>query len=238
MDNPYDWEDISAPLTLKIESDEDRAYWDDEPSHPLCEALDQIAMMYLRHLGRMPSREEIFYGVEGVMDAMDLAELPKHAPRTNTEQKLLANRLYRGLNDAPGHKELMKQRGKLLDELKPENLERVERKLVLETKDQDNETPVIGGQILLTPGLGEDYWAYRVVLSERQAIVGFPKFSTIGIGFAVESEDWNTNLPHSCDAEEIYDHIAENKDDDSITREDCITAIKMIQEAIKASKED
>ena len=70
-------------------------------------------------------------------------------------------------------------------------------------------------------------------LSEAQAIVGFPKFFTVGIGFAQE-EDWNTNLPYTCDADEIYDHIAHNKGDDSITREDCVPAIRLVQEAAAA----
>lgn len=103
--------------------------------------------------------------------------------------------------------------------------------LTLERKDQRNHT-VAGAGIMLTPMIDEDYWAYRVRLSETQAIVGFPKFMTIGIGFAVE-EDWNTNLPYICSAQEIYDHVKHNKGDDSISREDCIKAIEMIQEAAR-----
>lgn len=106
--------------------------------------------------------------------------------------------------------------------------------LVLETKDQRNETPEIG-PVMLTPPIDEDYWAYRVRLSDEQAIVGFPKFFTVGIGFAKE-EDWNTNLPYTCDAVEIYDHIEHNKGDESISREDCITAIQMIQDAVRAER--
>lgn len=101
--------------------------------------------------------------------------------------------------------------------------------LVLETKQQDNETVVIGS-ISLTPAIDEDYWMWRVRLNDKQAIVGFPKFSTVGIGFAVE-EDWNTNLPYTCSAEQIYDHIEHNKADDAISRENCLTAIRLIQEA-------
>ena len=106
--------------------------------------------------------------------------------------------------------------------------------LVLDVKGQQDTSQVAPG-ILLTPALDEDYWRYRVRLSESQAVLGFPKFLTIGIGFAQE-EDWNTNLPYTCDAEEIYDHIAHNKGDDSITREDCLTAIRMIQEAATADR--
>ncbi len=41
------------------------------------------------------------------------------------------------------------------------------------------------------------------------------------------------NLPHTCDTEQIYEHIKANKGSDSISREDCIRAIKMIQEAVR-----
>jgi hypothetical protein len=107
--------------------------------------------------------------------------------------------------------------------------------LVLEDKDQADETPHIG-PVMLTPSLGPDYWSYRVRLSDKQAIVGFPKFFTIGIGFAVEDEDWNANLPYTCGTEKIYNHIKHNKGDDSISREDCLSAIRMIQEAIVAAR--
>jgi hypothetical protein len=103
--------------------------------------------------------------------------------------------------------------------------------LVLETKGQPNETARIG-PLMLTPPIDEDYWSFRVKLSDAQAIVGFPKFGTIGVGFAQE-EDWNTNFPYTCTAEEIYGHIEHNKADDSISREDCIAAIRIVQEAAR-----
>ncbi len=103
--------------------------------------------------------------------------------------------------------------------------------LTVERKAQENETPRFGG-LMLTPKLGEAYWSYRVLLSNRQAIVAFPKFTTIGVGFAIEEEDWNTNLPYTCDAVEILEHIKENKGDESIPDEDCVAAIKLIQDAI------
>ncbi|PZG49843.1 hypothetical protein C1I98_11035 [Spongiactinospora gelatinilytica] len=106
--------------------------------------------------------------------------------------------------------------------------------LVLEIRGQANETARIGS-LALTPPIREDYWTYRVQLGERQAIVGFPKFGILGIGFAVE-KDWNANLPYDCAAEEIYEHIAHNKGDDDISREDCLTAIRMIQDAVKAER--
>jgi hypothetical protein len=107
-----------------------------------------------------------------------------------------------------------------------------EPKLVLERRDQENRTPFIGN-LMLTPSLGEDYWAYRVRVGVGQAIVAFPKFMTIGVGFAVEAADWNTNLPWTCGTKEIFDHIAHNKGDDTIADEDCIKAIELIQAAIR-----
>jgi hypothetical protein len=94
--------------------------------------------------------------------------------------------------------------------------------------EENTEFKVGKSLVAVTPPLDEDYWLFRVRLSDKQAIVGFPKFFTIGIGFRVE-EDWNTNLPYSCGAEEIYNHIKHNKGDDSISDEACIDAIKAIQ---------
>lgn len=106
--------------------------------------------------------------------------------------------------------------------------------LVLERKDQENKTVQVG-MLALAPMIDENYWAYRVKLSDTQAIVGFPKFGTIGIGFAVE-EDRNTNFPYTVDAEETFEHIACNKGDDAIARETCIAAIEMIQAAVRADR--
>ena len=87
--------------------------------------------------------------------------------------------------------------------------------------------------VAITPAFDEDFWLFRVKLNEAgQAIVGFPKFFTIGIGFAQE-EDWNTNLPFSCDARKIFAHISHNKGDDAITDEACIEAIEMVREAAR-----
>lgn len=93
-----------------------------------------------------------------------------------------------------------------------------------------NFTTPTGGSLMICPPVGQDYWIFRVAVSEKQAVVGFPKFGVIGIGFQFEEEDWNTNLPSSSDAEEIYEHIKVNKGAEP-TREDCIAAIKMIQAA-------
>ena len=93
-----------------------------------------------------------------------------------------------------------------------------------------------GGLVLITPPLDEDYWLYRVPLKRGQSIVAFPKFGLIGCGFAKEEKDWNTNLPINCDAVKIYEHIRVNKGP-GITRQQCIDAIKAIQEVVKAQKE-
>lgn len=115
-----------------------------------------------------------------------------------------------------------------------------ETKLQLEINPEIvDKTPIFeagGIKAMITPPIGEEYWAYRVKLSEEQAILGFPKFGVIGIGFAKE-EDWNTNLPSGYDTIGIFDHIKHNKGDDSIADSDCIEAIKMIQQAVKLSKE-
>lgn len=103
--------------------------------------------------------------------------------------------------------------------------------LLLETKVQLDDDPILmeSGVVMMTPAIDEDYWMFRVRLTEHQAIVGFPKFGTIGIGFSKE-EDWNTNLPYSVDAGEIFDHISHNKGDDAISDDDCLTAIRLIQD--------
>ena len=106
--------------------------------------------------------------------------------------------------------------------------------LVVERKDQSDRTVEIG-QMMLTPSIDEGYWAYRVVLSPSQALNAFPKFGTVGIGFAVE-EDWNTNLPYTCGVDEIWEHIRHNKGDDSISDTDCIQAIVMLRNAINEDR--
>lgn len=114
--------------------------------------------------------------------------------------------------------------------------------LVLERRDQVNKTPIVntggGGMVMLTPPIDEDYWSYRVKLGKRgQAIVGFPKFFTTGIGFAIEDRDPNTNLPWTTDARAILEHIRVNKGR-GIPDADCIEAIEMIQAAIEEDGAD
>lgn len=84
-------------------------------------------------------------------------------------------------------------------------------------------------KFIVTPPLDEDYWQFRVKVHDDQAIVGFPKMMTIGIGFAKE-DNWNLNLPYkNTRAEDLYEYIKANKRYASIPDELCIKAIKMIQ---------
>ena len=110
--------------------------------------------------------------------------------------------------------------------------------MILETRDHDlKEKGDIGRGIMITPPLDEDYWYWRVQLGDNgQAILGFPKFTTIGIGFAQEQEDWNTNLPFPCSARKIFEHIKPNKGDEAISDTDCIEAIELVREAARNFK--
>jgi hypothetical protein len=105
--------------------------------------------------------------------------------------------------------------------------------LVLEQNVAGTSEPIIaGGAIQITPPINKDYWLLRVHVGYGQNVVLFPKFGTFGIGFAKE-ENWNTNLPRSCDAEKIYSHIEYNKGDVRIPKMRCIRAIQMLQQAIQ-----
>lgn len=100
----------------------------------------------------------------------------------------------------------------------------------------NNDTPLEGGlMVSITPDINADYFIARVPLFQDQSIVIFPKFGTIGCGFAQE-EDWNTNLPIRSDAKVIYDHIAKNKKYPEITEEQCIEAIRMLQAWAEANR--
>lgn len=107
--------------------------------------------------------------------------------------------------------------------------------LKLERRYQEQAGTAAPG-VMMTPALGEGYWSYRVVLTPEQAVLGFPKFHTIGIGFAVEN-DWNTNLPYSCETEKIFKHIAHNKGDDAISDDDVREAIRLIQRAARQDRD-
>jgi hypothetical protein len=116
------------------------------------------------------------------------------------------------------------------------------KKLELEFRNNFN-TPINnfksgeGITILMTPDLNEDYWLFRIKLHREQSLVAFPKFNTIGIGFAVE-KDWNTNLPYQCETREIYDHIKHNKKYKVITDTMCLEAIEILRKASKYYKEN
>lgn len=113
-------------------------------------------------------------------------------------------------------------------------------KLQLEVREQEDLTQVFAGGrsvAIVAPLVNEDYWMFRVRLSQKQAVVGFPKIGTIGIGFAVEDEDWNRNLPYQSTTDEIAAWIACNKGDDSISDEDVILAVSMVQGAARLWKE-
>jgi hypothetical protein len=84
------------------------------------------------------------------------------------------------------------------------------------------------GNLSICPPVSGDYWMWRVPVAPDQAVVAFKKFSTIGCGFQRE-DDWNTNLPLSCDARKIFDHIKHNKQCDA-TDEECIAAIEALQD--------
>jgi len=96
--------------------------------------------------------------------------------------------------------------------------------------DADKEGIDIPG-IMITPAVGDDeYWLFRVKVSDSQSIIGFPKFGTIGIGFQKE-KDWNTNLSYQTPANRILEHIRFNKGDDNISDDVCLKAIRLIQDA-------
>lgn len=111
--------------------------------------------------------------------------------------------------------------------------------LELERRDQANKTGVVGisetASAMISPMVDEDYWEYRVRVSDEQAVVGFPKYTTIGVGFAVEDGSWNTNLPYTLDAEYIANHIDVNRPK-GLRRATVVEAIKLIQAAAHADR--
>lgn len=115
-------------------------------------------------------------------------------------------------------------------------------KLTLEVNqkfiDGDKNNVLLFGKIpaMITPPLDEDYWQFRVMVNDEQAIIGFPKFGTIGIGFAKE-DDWNTNLPYSYSTQTLWEHIKVNKYFASIPDERCLKAIKMVQKVATEMKQ-
>lgn len=88
-----------------------------------------------------------------------------------------------------------------------------------------------GGVLMITPPIDEDFWLLRVPLGEN-AIVTFPKFGTYGIGFQRE-QDWNTNLPYTVPADEIWEHIKHNRADKTITKARGVAAIRLLQAKLR-----
>lgn len=103
---------------------------------------------------------------------------------------------------------------------------------LFELDEKYTSSMLANGRIMITPPIDDSYWLFRVGVSDIQGIICFPKFGTFGIGFQIE-EDWNTNLPYSCDTMEIYEHIKHNKGDDNIPDSVCIEAVKMLQDACR-----
>jgi len=96
---------------------------------------------------------------------------------------------------------------------------------------KDNSAFKIGSSlVMMTPPINSDYWLFRVHLFKDQYVQAFPKFTTLGIGFALE-DDWNTNLPYSQTPDDLYNHIEHNKKYDEITREMAIEAIALLSAA-------
>ena len=90
--------------------------------------------------------------------------------------------------------------------------------------------PPVKGSYFNISDVDEDYFLFRVHLYENQYVLAFPKFGTIGIGFAQE-EDWNTNLPYTCETMKIYNHIKHNKKYKEIKRSEVLKAIELLQVA-------
>lgn len=101
--------------------------------------------------------------------------------------------------------------------------------LDLQTRDQQDRSLIhtsLGVLSLGTSG-GDDYWTYRVPLTERQAVIGFPVHGTTGIGFA--TGETGVHLPYRAGTEQIMRHIGKYKGDPEIPDEAVRAAIVLIQ---------
>jgi hypothetical protein len=116
------------------------------------------------------------------------------------------------------------------------------KKLVVEYKkgfEPSKDCIKVGnGIIMFTPSINSEYYIMRVVLYKNQALVAFPKFGLIGVGFAIEESNWNTNLPYQVPAERLYRHIRQNKKYRAITKAMCLEGLKLLQEACKKYEEE
>jgi len=110
------------------------------------------------------------------------------------------------------------------------------KKLIIEVNQNKIKDPCAGKIIMITPPINQDYWLYRIQLFEDQYLLAFPKFGTIGIGFSIE-DDWNTNLPFTCEAEEILNHIWHNRRYVAIKKKRTLRAIKMLQDYITLERQ-
>jgi hypothetical protein len=103
--------------------------------------------------------------------------------------------------------------------------------LKLRRRAEEDQTRV-GPNLSIGRSGGDDYWAYRVDLSDKQALIGFPKHGTIGIDFL---HNRGEDLPYSVNPERLADFFAPGRllgGDAVIPREHVIRAIKMIREAV------
>jgi hypothetical protein len=104
--------------------------------------------------------------------------------------------------------------------------------LKLRRRSQEDQTRVPGTNISIGRSGAEDYWTYRVDLTENQALIGFPKHGTIGIDFL---HNRGEDLPYTSDPEYLADFFAPGRlegGDTEISRAAVIRAIKMIREAV------
>lgn len=112
---PVNEESDSANAKIDIHT----GWANDKASHALEEALDQIALMFVQYVGRMPSRMELREAVEDTMESMMLAESVEDTPRATEPQWNFAKTLGRmALSDRTGLSFLAEKRGELLDDLR------------------------------------------------------------------------------------------------------------------------
>lgn len=97
--------------------------------------------------------------------------------------------------------------------------------------ERERDEPDLYAFILERRPRNKDNWIYRVKLSHKQAVIGYPHQGTIMIAFEHEdhldlSVSYNQFTP-----ELIYHHIQSNKGDDRIEDDTCVQAIQFIVEA-------
>lgn len=74
-------------------------------------------------------------------------------------------------------------------------------------------------------------WLFRVDVGGGQAVIGFPKYTTIGVGFEQEPESGNTNLPYTTPAKALLNHSWCNRGGMTATPEEALRAFELVQEA-------